>query len=112
MAKLVSVCRSDNYPFERRQIPLVVDETLTVSSVKSSFLSVPTIYAYKNVDENCKCRSADVIFELIHVFSLKTKTGSQHSKQTACQKYIDVQYQFFFALSIISSLALFLLIRW
>jgi len=30
MAKLVSVCRSENYPFEQRQIPLVVDDKLTM----------------------------------------------------------------------------------
>jgi hypothetical protein len=31
MAKLIAVSRSEDYQFERRQIPLVVDDTLTVS---------------------------------------------------------------------------------
>jgi len=31
MAKLIAVCRSEDYQFERRQIPLFVDESLTVS---------------------------------------------------------------------------------
>ena len=30
MARLAAVCRSADYPFERRQIPLVVDDNLTV----------------------------------------------------------------------------------
>lgn len=30
MAKLIAVCRSEDYQFERRQIPLVVDESLTM----------------------------------------------------------------------------------
>lgn len=30
MAQLVAVCRGDNYKFQRRQMPLVVDDTLTV----------------------------------------------------------------------------------
>ena len=30
MARLVAVCRSEDYPFERRQIPLIVDDNLTV----------------------------------------------------------------------------------
>lgn len=37
MAQLVAVCRSDDYPFERRQIPLVVDDNLTVRLNKFSF---------------------------------------------------------------------------
>ena len=31
MAKLVAVCRDEEFPFERRQIPLMIEETLTVS---------------------------------------------------------------------------------
>ncbi|XP_057295677.1 gametogenetin-binding protein 2-like [Hydractinia symbiolongicarpus] len=30
MAKLVAVCRNDSYAFERRQIPLMIEETLTM----------------------------------------------------------------------------------
>lgn len=31
MAKLVAVCRDENdFPFERRQIPLIIEDTLTV----------------------------------------------------------------------------------
>jgi len=30
MAKLVAVCRDDDFPFERRQIPLMIEEALTV----------------------------------------------------------------------------------
>lgn len=30
MAKLVAVCRDDEFPFERRQIPLMIEETLTM----------------------------------------------------------------------------------
>lgn len=30
MAKLIAVCRDEEFPFERRQIPLMIEETLTV----------------------------------------------------------------------------------
>ena len=30
MARLVGVCRSEDYPYERRQLPLAVDQNLTV----------------------------------------------------------------------------------
>ena len=30
MAKLIAVCRDKVFPFERRQIPLMIEETLTV----------------------------------------------------------------------------------
>ena len=35
MAKLIAVCRDEEFPFERRQIPLMIEETLTVR--KKSF---------------------------------------------------------------------------
>ena len=31
MAKCVTVCRSDEHTFERRQLPLEIDDNLTVS---------------------------------------------------------------------------------
>ena len=37
MAKLVAVCRDEEFPFERRQIPLMIEETLTVSSLMLVF---------------------------------------------------------------------------
>lgn len=43
MARLVAVCRDgeEEFPFEKRQIPLYIDDTLTVSPLLGPFLSFP-----------------------------------------------------------------------
>ena len=38
MAKLVGVIRSDEYPFERRQLPLQCDDTLSVRNSDINFI--------------------------------------------------------------------------
>jgi len=37
MAQLVAVCRAENHQFRRRQLPLVVDDSLTVSIFISAY---------------------------------------------------------------------------
>ena len=37
MAKLIAVCRDKVFPFERRQIPLMIEETLTVGRDLENF---------------------------------------------------------------------------
>lgn len=43
MARLVAVCRDgeEEFPFERRQIPLYIDDTLTVSGPGRAGLAAP-----------------------------------------------------------------------
>jgi len=40
MAQLVAVCRAENHQFRRRQLPLVVDDSLTVSLTSLDFEAI------------------------------------------------------------------------
>lgn len=39
MAKLINVMKNGNEELEKRQLPLVIDEKLTVSGINSSWIS-------------------------------------------------------------------------
>jgi hypothetical protein len=41
MAKLVAVCRTDDYQYERRQLPLTVDDNLKVRLVFGRHICYP-----------------------------------------------------------------------
>ncbi|KAL3856777.1 hypothetical protein ACJMK2_011495 [Sinanodonta woodiana] len=64
MAKLVAVCRTDDYQFERRQLPIVVDENLT--------MVVQFTDKCINCDRLCNGKQKD-LERFVHKFGLLTK---------------------------------------
>jgi len=73
MAKLVAVCRDDEFPFERRQIPLMIEETLTmVMEIPETVISIESV------------NSADVINFKKRYTCLSH--GELHAALLVCQK--------------------------
>lgn len=53
MARLVAICREgeEEYPFLARQIPLYIDETLTVRKLFVLSFGIATVKKKRNVNE-------------------------------------------------------------
>lgn len=62
MAKLIAVCRSDDYQYERRQIPLVVDDSLTmVVQFEDKCIDCNHVCSTKCKDMECFVQKFDVL---------------------------------------------------
>lgn len=62
MAKLIAVCRSDDYQYERRQIPLVVDDSLTmVVQFEDKCIDCNHVCSIKCKDMECFVQKFDVL---------------------------------------------------
>ena len=60
MAKLVAVCRTDDYQFERRQLPLTVDDNLKVRQVIKINTGILILLQKLSVHRSRKCQNDPV----------------------------------------------------